>query len=216
MKKISKKELFRIIAEQIEEMKPVEMSNATNAARLSKDSADDQIDSYILKFENESITTPIDKEISESLKKLTLISLLTEQEEDVEVEEEFEEESPGEGATEAEPSEPAGSEDVDVEEPATDIQMLPLDIDAFAKKVARLSMHAVTVLDIPTVVVNRALNFLKENYDQEHVLKMIDILNTDFDFNLAKEKESPVSPPALGAFGAGEGLPEMGGGGGGE
>jgi hypothetical protein len=212
MTKISKEELFKIISEQIDEMKPVDMSNATNAGRLSKDSADDQIDSYILKFENESITSDIDQEISESLKKLSLLSILREQEEDVEAEEEFEEESPGEEATDAEPGEPAGSEDMSAEEAAPDIQKLPLDVDAFAKKVARLSMHAVTILDIPTVVVNRALNFLKENYDQEHVLKMIDILNTDFDFNLGKEKESPVRPPALGAFGGGDGLPETGGG----
>ena len=54
-------------------------------------------------------------------------------------------------------------------------------------------------------MINRAIGFLLRNYDQAHVDKMIDILNTQFDFNLGKEREENDRAVAVGAFGGTEG-----------
>ena len=100
---MKKLQLMDILSEQMEIEEPVSMSNATKATRLSKKSADDQIDSYILKFENESIGTNTDEVVAESLKQLSLLPMLREQEEGEEEEDPpgEEAESPGEAAEEA-------------------------------------------------------------------------------------------------------------------
>jgi hypothetical protein len=221
MKRITTKEFRQLILEVLGEPDElVNMDSASKAVRLSKKSVDDQIDAYILKAENESISTT-SSSLEESLSSLSLSALLNEQEE--EAEEEFPEEEAGdeggEGEEEAlgdvdpEISDPEGSEAMDVEEPPAAVAKPPINLDEFAKKMARLSMNYNAQLDIPTVIVNRALNFLKENYDENHVKKMIEVLNSEFDFNIGMDLDRPSPPAALGAFGEPEGLPATGGGG---
>ena len=71
--------------------------------------------------------------------------------------------------------------------------------------VTGLSLNSSTLLDPATVIVNRAINFLSKNYDQAHVDRMVDILNTQFDFNLGKERDTNDRAVAVGAFGGSEG-----------
>lgn len=173
------------------------MDSAQNVTRLSRDSADDQIDSMILKFEKESIQDEDETAIEESLKLRSLGALLVEQDE--------EETDDAEEEEEEKADEPAGSEDVDVDTPAEAVLKPKLDIDIFSKKVARLALNASTLLDAPTVVINRAVSFLIKNYDQDHVDRMVDVLNNQFDFNLGKERETHERAVAVGAFGGSEG-----------
>jgi len=206
-----------LILEQVEDLF-VNPAAAEETTRLEVDSADDQIDSFILKFEKDSISED-DNEINslnESLYNLSLKALL-EQEEDEEavevdeeepVEDEGEESPAGDDAAPEDP-EPAGSEDTDVE-PAESLPRPPLDVDSFTKRVARLAMNHENLLDIKTVIINRAMNFLKENYDDAHALEMKDILDSQFDFDLDGGKEIPSAPFAVGANPAGAGT--MGGG----
>ena len=95
-------------------------------------------------------------------------------------------------------------------EPIETLPKPPLNIDAFTKRVARLAMNHEALLDIKTVIVNRAMNFLLENYDQEHADEMREILDTQFDFDLDGGREAPDAPYAVGAFQGGTG--QMGGG----
>ena len=184
--------------------------------RLSLDSADDQIDSFILKFEKDSIGK--EKEavsLNESLESLSLKFLLEQEEEEFE-EEEFEEEEPPD--TGGDDTEEGTDDEVDDPDPADsadvsqDIQPLekmpkpPLDVDSFAKRVARLAMNYETLIDMKSIIVNRALNFLSENYDKEHLDEMKEILNTQFDFDLDDGREVPPAPFAVGANPAGAGL----------
>ena len=199
---------------------PVSMTNATKATRLSQKSADDQIDAYILKFENESIGTNTDKVVSESLQKMSLLPMLNEQEEEEEggegdapadAEEDFE--SPGAAADDAEVSDAEGSDTVTEEEPLSIVKKPAINIDVFSKKVARLAINYNAQLDIPTVIVNRAINFLKQNYDDQHAKSLIETLNSDHDFNIGIGQDGTGQrPAALGAFGEPEGLPADGGG----
>jgi|ETNvirnome_2_300_1030623.scaffolds.fasta_scaffold00021_137 hypothetical protein len=187
-----------------------EMYMTTDATRLSQDSVDDQIDSYVLKAETESLPEegepdatitvdvessdelPGDVELDESLKRCSL-SLFTEQD-----------------APEAEEDKLSGSEDMDIEEPAQEKKIPNIDIDAFTKKVARLAMNSADLLDIKSVVINRAINFVRENYDEAHVDEMKEILETNFDFDTGDEPDFPSAPAAAGA---GVGGGSMGGGG---
>ena len=207
-----------IILEQIDELF-VDPAASEETTRLEKDSADDQIDSFILKFEKDSIESDDSESqsLNESLQTLSLRVLLEQEEEEEEVD--VEDEPAFEAAEEVEPAEeevgpddpePADSADVDVD-PAEALPKPPLDIDAFTKRVARLAMNHQTLLDIKTVIVNRAMNFLKENYDDVHAQEMKDILDEQFDFDLDGEKEVPEAPFAVGANPLGAGV--MGGGG---
>tara|TARA_R110001592_G_C12964400_1_gene732619 strand:+ start:93 stop:683 length:591 start_codon:yes stop_codon:yes gene_type:complete len=189
MSKYSSEKMLRVfIREAVEDM--FVMDRAQNVTRLSRDSVDDQIDSMILKFEKESITDEEDELLEAIFETKSLKALITEQEDDDE---------------EPEADEPAGSEDVQVDEPAEATLKPKLNVDIFSKKVARLALNSSTLLDPATVIVNRAINFLSKNYDQAHVDRMVDILNTQFDFNLGKERDTNDRAVAVGAFGGTEG-----------
>lgn len=210
----------QIILEQVEEL--FVDSDAEETTRLEKDSVDDQIDSFLIKFEKESIVEVDDAEaagLNESFANLSLRVLL-EQAEDVEAEEAEDEEIEDADETEdveeeeEEVPEPAGSEDVDPDVEAVEsVPQLPLDMDAFTKRVARLAMNNEVLLDVKTTIVNRAMNFLLENYNQEHVNEMKEILDTQFDFDLGGPSDDPPPQPyAVGAWAGGTG--GLGGGGG--
>ena len=73
-------------------------------------------------------------------------------------------------------------------------------------------MNNVILLDVKSVILNRAKNYLLENYDQAHVDQMREILDTQFDFNLEGREDIPDPPYAVGAYAGGTG--GLGGGGG--
>jgi len=202
--KITVEDLKNLILEQMDQEEvPINMNNATGKTRLALDSVDDQIDSHIIEFESTSIVAPDDL-VMESLSDLNLSALLYEQDEE-------------EGGEDLGVDPPEGSEDVSVEEPIEPAKKPAMNIDSFAKKVAQLALPYLPGrdrgrLDISTVIVNRAINFLNENYDKSYVEKFKNILDTQFDFNIAPIRDvgSPLAggrEPAIGAVGDPEGLP---------
>ena len=209
--------LRSLILEQVEDLFSAPQADE-EVTRLEKDSADDQIDSFILKFEKDSIASE-EKDtdsLNESLGNLSLRALLMEQdEEDAEAEDEdVPPEEPEADTPAVEDPGPADSADTDSDvEPAESLPRPPLDVDAFTKRVARLAMNHETLLDIKNVIVNRAMNFLVDNYDQAHADEMREILDAQFDFDIGGSREEPEAPFAVGAFQGGTG--QMGGGGGG-
>lgn len=168
-------------------------------ARKSADSVDDQIDSLILLYEKRAIRDEDDL-MMESLRNNSL-RLLIEQEEEPAAEEPAAEEEPDAGVTE-----PTGSEEMTAD--AAEEQRVPdLDIDKFAIKVARLIMNHKRLLDVETAVVNRAKNFLDENYGDKFVSRYLDVLEEQFGIAI---KEFDVDygedvPFAVGANPAGAG-----------
>ena len=187
-----------------EEAKPGEdlfgIENEDEAKKESLDSVDDQIDSYILRFENESIKDSDDEMIMESLRLRTLRFLL-EQEEGEDAEAAAPEAAAEPDAEEQEVSDPTGSE-VPKEDPQGVAPKPPLDIDAFTKKVARLVMNYRDLLRIEPVIVNRAIAFLEKNYGnkgKDYVDRMVDILDSQYDFNLEGEIDVIDVPIASGA-----------------
>tara|TARA_Y100001973_G_C5202698_1_gene339024 strand:- start:243 stop:851 length:609 start_codon:yes stop_codon:yes gene_type:complete len=200
--KISINDLRKMILEQDEENQPVSMADASTKVRLSMDSVDDQIDSHMIDFEASSIVSSDDL-VTESLSNLNLSAFLFEQDENLAPED------PG-------VEDPVGSEDIDVSAPVEPAKRPAMNIDSFTKKVAQLALGYRARLDIPTVIINRAINFLDENYDQGYIDEFKNILDTNFDFNIAPIRE-PASAlaggrePGIGAIGDPEGLPATGG-----
>ena len=199
--KLTKPILRELINEALEDL--YVMDRAQNVTRLSRDSVDDQVDSLILKFEREAIPEEDNTPIDEAMHQFSLLSLINEQVPNSDVEEENLELAVED--EEEEIDDPGGSEEVSVNEPAEKTKKAKLDVDIFAQRIARLAMSHDALLDVPTVIVNRAVTFLEKNYNQEHVDTMIDILNNQFDFNLGKERNEHERAAAVGAFGGGEG-----------
>lgn len=166
------------------------LETMSNKTKQSLDSVDDQLDSYIIRFESESIKNSSEDEIiMESLRNLNMRFLL----------EADADEAPEQNDQEI--SEPEGSEAVK-DSPEAVAPKPPLDIDAFTKKVARLVMNYKDLLRVEPVIVNRAAAFLEKNYGdkgKDYVDRMIDILDTQFDFNLEGEEDVVDVPIAAGA-----------------
>lgn len=159
----------------------------TSTTRLSLDSVDDQIDSYIIKYEAEAAEA-LEKDeemIFEALRSRSLYGLLYEQDE-----------APTDlftgDPTQAPPADdeappPEDSSDMKSELKPAPLVKSPMDIDLFTKKLVRLVMNNKRMLDVESVIINRAILFLKKNYSQEYVDRLKEVLETQFDFNMDKE-----------------------------
>tara|TARA_B100000214_G_scaffold373532_1_gene354059 strand:+ start:211 stop:801 length:591 start_codon:yes stop_codon:yes gene_type:complete len=193
-------EIRKIILEEIEEI----IGGDNNSVAPVRDSVDDQIDSFILKYENDSVLVPEDEgivSIQESFNRLSISSLLSEQDEEDadEQDEEIVDEDP-----EAEAEEEATPE---IEEPKMDI-----DIDSFTERIARLTLNSDVLLDVKAVILERTFRFLRDNYGQDYVDKSKQILEQEFNFDLTKSDNQPRDNYAVGAWAGGTG--GLGGGGG--
>ena len=161
-------------------------------SRLARDSADDQIDSLLIKYENESIKED-DETLEESLAKHSLRYLLREEEDIVDP------------AADAEAT--TGSEMIDQKEAGEEAQA-NLDIDVFSSKVARLIMNYDHLLKVESVILNRAVEFLKDNYDAEHAERFYAILEEQYDIEIDEDfidDEGRPAPQGLGAYDGGSG-----------
>jgi hypothetical protein len=160
-------------------------------SRLARDSADDQIDSLLIKYESESIRE--EDTLEESLSRQSLKFLLKEQEDAIDP------------AADSEAT--TGSEIQDEKEKGEEEQA-NLDIDIFTSKVARLIMNYDHLLKIESVILNRAVEFLKENYDGEHSERFYAILEEQFDIKIDEDfidEEGRPAPQGLGAYDGGSG-----------
>ena len=193
---------------------PLSVKEPNVKARPSTDSVDDQIDSLLLRYENSSIREESGPTtLGESLGKLNL-NFLLEQDDEFEEEDEFgDEEAAGgdEGGEEGddELADPGGSEDMTVTEPAGDQKMPPLDVDAFTNRVVRLLMNHKNLLNIEEAIVNRAKNFLDENYGDQFVNKYLDILEQEHGISTSEFENVKYSEDddfAIGANPAGSGI----------
>ena len=159
-------------------------------ARKSADSVDDQIDSLVLLYEQRAIRDEESK-LMESLRNSSL-GLLMEQDE----EEDAADEEPVEDDTDTS-SDPTGSEEVTAK-PETSDAVPDLDIDKFTIKIARLIMNYKQLLDVENAIINRAKNFLDENYGDQFVVRYLDILDEQFgieakEFDIKYNEDEPFS-----------------------
>ena len=201
---------------------PISLREPKQKARPASDSVDDQIDALILRYESASIREDREVEINESLRKLNL-KFLIEQAADTPPEEPPAEDvpdspPPSEEETDDkkdEPPDPAGSGEMSVTAPAENQEVPDLDIDKFAMRTIRLVNNYKNLLNIEEAIINRAKNFLDENYGEVFVDEFLETLSSKYGLDLDEFKDIPeVSDDtfAVGAFAGGTG--GLGGGGG--
>ena len=190
--------LKTFISEEEEEKAP-SFEEPGEKTPLAEDSVDDQIDAYLLKFEKESMKQGGEM-LENSLLSMSLAGLLAEQED---------EDNPDTAQAEPEAEEPAAQEDdtgtQDEEENEEVPDLPPIDLVVFSKKVVRLVKNVQYLLDIERAVVARSLNYIRDNYDQDHVDTMIEVLESRLGFAVDDETGDISAPFAVGAWAGGTG-----------
>jgi hypothetical protein len=195
----------RRILREAEEL--TDLAAASETPRRTLDSVDDQIDSQLIIFEKHSNESAKGNSeyILESLRRRSLRAFLFEQE-------------PGEtptapegapedlfsAAAEPQAEQPTGSESQKKKiDPAKPLKPA-LDLDVFAKNVARLCFNADNLLLVQPVIINRAVRFLKENYGEEYSENLIETLDSQFELRIQDEPDvydAPLAPGAAGKSG---------------
>ena len=159
----------------------VKQGTEDSKSRKSKHSLDEQIDSLIIRYEAKSIREEEDS-LMESLSMLSLGYLLREQDEiggDTPPDAAADTTASGGDMTATDTSSPAGSEAPASSKPG-DQEVPNINIDAFTNRMVRLLNNADRLLDFKTVIINRAKNFLDENYGDEYVSRFVNALDEEF------------------------------------
>ena len=199
---MNEKELRRLITEQfasiIAEQETQEVPTGDAPDVPSPTSVDEQIDELLLQYEKLSL--PSEEEVLQEMIQKCSLRFILEQEEpvaDVNVEEEVPEEAAEEEGAE---------EEVEEEEEIFDEEMPRLDIGTFALKVARLAEIPEKVLDLKDAIINRAIQYLQTNYDDNIAKEFESALMDNFQLAVREEEvEKLVASdlPAPAAVGAG-------------
>lgn len=183
-----------------------------------EDSLDNQIDSYLVKFEKDAIVDSDEEgaDVSETIvkqaRKLSdlpwLVTIIEQGDKDDkggkgDKGDKGDEDDEKNVAHEGEPS-----RDVTPENPPKPV----INIDVFAKKVVRLIDNYKTLLDIPGAIMDRAKRYLRDNYGVNVVQEFEQVMVSQHGIEREGHKERddyPMhGPPAVGA----EGTPSAGGG----
>lgn len=165
------------------------------------DSLDAQIDALLIKYDTVAADSADQGDLSEANFPQSL-SFLLEQAEEPEAEPEPDQVLDQEDEPEAEEApEEAPEEDLPESKPKLDVQM-------FTERVARLASMPDRILDIVTVILVRAENYVRENYDDATADEMKELLYTEHRLELPEDAvervlDTDVPPPA--AQGAGPG-----------
>lgn len=198
---------------------PMKLREPKTKARPAKGSVDDQIDALILRYESASIREEEEPSLNESLKNLNLRFLFEQEEPPPEEETPAAAPPPSADTPTEEDSEeeikPAGSQDMQITTPAEDQKVPDLDIDKFAMRMVRLVNNYRNLLTIEEAIINRAKNFLDENYGEVFVDDFINILSDKYGLELDEFENIPEVSDDVFAVGAYEGgTGGLGGGGG--
>lgn len=153
---------LKLILENESSDEPLKVGQFKKTGKMSLTSADDQIDAYLLKLQagavetkkEEAVEKPDEENLSESFSKRSLRALLVEEGEAVD------------------------SSKIDIEDPA-ESETVAIDVSTFAKHIKEFVNLAHDRLDIPSVIVNRARNLIKDKHPD--ALKAFDIALKDFE-----------------------------------
>ncbi len=156
-----------------------------------EDSLDNQIDSYLIDFESQALQNTEDNGISESLTNFFMF-------------EEEEEEAPADGEEKDLTDDNATINKEPV--PIHDTPDSVLNVDQFAKGVARLIKNYENLVDIPKTVYTRGYNFLKNNYGPEVAAEFQDVIANQhgIEFDGRNDLDDIVPPTAAGADAMGD------------
>jgi len=81
-----------------------------------------------------------------------------------------------------------------------------IDLKHFANDLARLVKNYDTLMDMESIILNKAYSYIQNNYGEDTVKALKDTLEQDFDIDVERgpeEKDEPEVPIAVGASGEG-------------
>ena len=172
--------------------------------RLSSDSVDDQIDSILLGYESDCIVSVGGEDATEVEEE----GIIREAPEDEEPAPKPELGSP-EDADDEQVQQQTGDQDDEKPDEEADPLQPKIDLHKFCGKVSRLATNYDALLDMPIAIVNRAYNYLAQNYSGAVADEFAEIMERDFDIELEREpgtSEPPrEAPMAVGAAATGLG-----------
>ena len=192
LKNLIREQFEKIISEQEESPEGDEPDAPASA------SVDEQIDKLLMQYEKLS-TPDEEQQLQEMIRKGSLLFILEQDEPEEEPEEEGEEE---------EAIEDADEEDAEAEEEEADApeeETPSIDIGTFAAKVARLADMPDKVLDLKSAIINRAIQYLETNYDDNVAKEFETALMDKFQLAVPEEEVEKLvasdlpAPPAVGA-----------------
>jgi len=79
-----------------------------------------------------------------------------------------------------------------------------LDVDSFTNDIARLVMNYDNLLDMEAIIINKAIQFLTTNYNEDMAEEFLELLDVKHGIAIGEEEEIPT-PLAVGASGGGGG-----------
>lgn len=77
------------------------------------------------------------------------------------------------------------------EEGADSTSVPPLDVGTFAMEIMRTVKNFDTLLDIPTVILNRAKAYIAQKYDKKTSDSFMELLKNEYDLTIGKEGIAP-------------------------
>tara|TARA_R110000851_G_scaffold31907_7_gene86051 strand:- start:25194 stop:25778 length:585 start_codon:yes stop_codon:yes gene_type:complete len=181
----------------VEMMKSINEQDEKETNELP-DSLDAQIDALMIKYDTVASNSADQGDLSESTIP-TSLSFLLEQLDEPEA-------APGPDQV-LDVEDEAKDEDSDTEKDLPETQP-KLDVQMFTERVARLASMPDRILDIATVILVRAEQYVRENYDDATASEMKEMLYTEHRLELPEDAlervvDTDVPPPA--ASGAGPG-----------
>lgn len=211
-KKHTKANLEALLENLLKETQPVERpTSMTDDAAVVEPpfSLDQAIDRYFVQYERESIPT---SEVFEHAAVTTLVNFLFEQEDELE-DPEDEGEDLDLGADDAgggldlgggddlgddlggeeDPAADEGGDDV--EQPV--INTPKINLQDFTRSVARLINNVHSLIDLNTIVLNRAQKYIQSNYNEKTAREMMEILSTTYDLKPVDAENHLVDSPTF-------------------
>ena len=184
-----------------------DLSNATETTRPDLISVDDQIDGHLIMFEKNSNESAKGESefVLESLRRRSLAAFLMEQDPALPTSPDATPEDLFSVSDEPKAEEPKGSETPKKSTAPAKPLKPSLDVDVFAKNVARLCINVENLLIIKPVIINRAVAFLEENYGKEYSDSLIETLDRQFGLRIHDDPDVydvPMAPGAAGKTGA--------------
>jgi len=175
------------------------------------DSLDDQVDRLLMKYEQDSIVNPESEEdlSMESISFKNAAKFLFEAppmdpdneelpEPDPDAEPEPSQEDVLAGEDEEEEKKTTGSEEINIGDAGE--EMVPkIDIDNFTSRVSRLISGFDVLLDPRTIIANRAMNYLRDKYDDATADEFEEILSQQYGIELGMKDPPRERPMAAGA-----------------
>lgn len=216
MAKSKKRNLEKLLESLLKEYQPQERPESMQdfaGVQEPPFSLDQAIDRYLVQYERESIPT---SEVFESVGVDKLVNFLFEQEEEEPLDDEPADDvgdldlggdvggdlggdlgggDLGDLGGDPEGDDAAGDEEGGDEGEQPVVNTPKINLQDFTRSVARLVNNLPSLIDLNSLVLNRAYKYIQSNYDERTAKEMMEILDTSYELKPVESEVSLENPP---------------------